>query len=112
MTAPRLNRKLTLEAPLRQSDGSGGYQTIWQPLGTVWAQIKARTGRETAQGGAPISAMSYRIVLRSAPFGSVQRPKPEQRFREGARLFLIQAVAEEDPDGRYLTCFATEETVV
>ncbi len=112
MTVPRLNRQLVLEAPVRQSDGSGGYAIVWQALGSVWAQITARTGRETAQVGAPISAMSYRIVVRSAPYGAAERPKPEQRFREGTRLFLIQAVAEEDADGRYLTCFATEETVI
>lgn len=112
MKTPRLNRQLVLEAPERLSDGSGGFITAWQPLGTLWAEVIARTGRETAQSGAPISAMSYRILVRGAPFGSPQRPNPEQRFRDGARLFLIQAVAEEDLDGRYLTCFATEETAV
>jgi SPP1 family predicted phage head-tail adaptor len=112
MKTPRLNRQLVLEAPERVSDGAGGYVTEWQPLGMLWAQITARTGRETALVGAPISAMSYRIVVRGAPYGAPERPKPEQRFREGERLFIIQAVAEEDVDGRYLTCFATEETAV
>lgn len=112
MTGPRLNRRLVLEAQQRLSDGAGGFTTSWQPLGTVWAAITARTGRETATAGAPISAVSYRIVVRGAPFGSPQRPKPEQRFREGERVFVIQAVAEEDADGRYLTCFATEETAI
>ena len=108
----RLNRQLVLEAQQRLDDGAGGYSTDWQPLGTLWASVTARTGRETATAGAPISAVSYRIVVRGAPFGSPQRPKPEQRFREGARLFIIQAVAEDDPDGRYLTCFATEEIAI
>ncbi|MEE4189104.1 MAG: head-tail adaptor protein [Roseobacter sp.] len=112
MNAPRLNRKLILEAQDRQGDGAGGYVTVWQPLGAIWAEVTARTGRETAQSGAPISAMRYRIITRSAPFGAPERPKPEQRFREGERYFLIEAVAEEDADGRYLTCFATEETVI
>lgn len=112
MTSPRLNRRLLLEAPDRQPDGGGGYSVVWQAVGTLWAQVTARTGRETAQAGAPISSMSYRIVVRGAPFGDPARPKPEQRFREGERLFVIQAVAEEDSDGRYLTCFATEETAL
>lgn len=112
MTLPHLNRRLALEAPVRQQDGGGGFVTLWQTLGTLWAEVTARTGRETAIADAPISAMSYRIVVRAAPVGALERPKPEQRFREGDRIFRILAVAEEDPAGRYLTCFATEETAI
>lgn len=112
MKTPRLNRKLVLETPNRLSDGAGGFVVAWQSLGIVWAEVTARTGRETTQAAAPISAMNYRIVVRATPHGSVDRPKPEQRFRAGERVYLIRAVAEEDPDGRYLTCFASEETAV
>lgn len=112
MTVPQLTRKLVLEAPNRQADGSGGFDMVWEPLGILWAEVTARTGDEIARADAPISAMRYRIVVRGAPFGAPQRPKPEQRFRENQRTFRIQAVAEEDPAGRYLTCFATEERAV
>lgn len=112
MKTPRLNRKLVLEAPQRTEDGAGGYVETWQALGTVWAQVTARTGREIVQSGAPISAMGCKIVVRGASFGDAQRPRPEQRFREGERVFVIQAVAENDANGRYITCFATEESTV
>ncbi|MEP2470244.1 phage head closure protein [Roseobacter sp.] len=112
MTTPRLNRRLLLEAPQRLSDGAGGYVETWQALGTVWAQITPRSGRETAQPIAAMSKMSYRILVRGAPVGDAQRPAPDQRFREGERLFTIQAVAENDANGRFLTCFATEEVAV
>lgn len=112
MKTPRLNRKLVLEAPQRLDDGAGGYVDSWQALGTLWAQITARSGRETAQANAPTSAVSYRIMVRGAPFGNPERPMPDQRFREGVRLFRIQAVAEDDANGRYITCYATEETAV
>tara|TARA_R110002094_G_scaffold26830_2_gene39525 strand:- start:797 stop:1135 length:339 start_codon:yes stop_codon:yes gene_type:complete len=112
MSAPVLSHALILEAPERAEDGAGGFVEGWVVLGTLWAQIEARTGRETAQGGAPISRVSHRIVVRGGPFGSQQRPKPQQRFRDGARVFAIEAVAERDRDGRYLTCFVAEEEVV
>ena len=112
MNAPRLNRKLVLEAPERLSDGGGGYVNGWQPLGVLWAEVTPRTGGETAQSGAPISRMSYRITVRGAPMGSSQRPAAQQRFREDERIFTIEAVTERDPEGRYLTCFAQEEQVV
>jgi len=110
MTAPVLNRRLVLEAQERQQDGSGGFVMAWQPLGTLWAQVTARTGREAALADAPVSATSYRILVRGAPMGAPDRPEPEQRFRENTRIFRIVAVAEDDPAGRYLTCFALEET--
>lgn len=112
MKTPRLNRKLVLEAPQKTEDGAGGYVEVWNALGTLWAQVTARTGRETAQSGTSVSAMSYKIVVRGAPFGNAERPTPDQRFRDGARVFVIKAVADDDANGRYITCFATEETAV
>ncbi len=109
MKTPRLNRKLVLEAPVRAADGSGGCTESWQALGTHWAEVTARSGAERQVAGVPVSRVSYRIVVRGAPEGSVMRPAPDQRFREGDRRFVIRAVAERDGRGQYLTCFADEE---
>jgi len=111
MKQVQLNRKLVLEAPERVADGAGGFSVTWVALGEVWAEVTARTGREKAGEATPISTMGYRIVVRSAPVGAASRPRPEQRFREGARLFRISAVAESDGAGRYLTVYADEEVV-
>lgn len=112
MSVPRLNRQLVLEAPDVLVDGAGGFVQGWVPLGRVWANVTARSGRETAQSGAPVSRMGFRIIVRSAPAGSDKRPTAQQRFREGDRIFTIEAVAEHDPEGRYLSCVAQEEQVV
>ncbi|MDK3072945.1 head-tail adaptor protein [Sedimentitalea sp. JM2-8] len=111
MNGPHLNRLLSLEAPIRIADGAGGYVETWAVLGEHWAEVRSRTGRERDEAGVPISTVSYNIVVRSAPFGSTARPMPQQRFRDGQRLFVIQAVAERDREGRFLTCFADEELV-
>jgi len=107
--APRLNRKLVLEGTLRSPDGAGGFSEVWVPLGTLWAEVNARTGRERAEAGTPVSTVSYRIVVRAAPVGAPSRPGPQQRLRDGARVYVIQAVSEHDLEGRFLTCFADEE---
>ena len=44
----------------------------------------------------------------NAPFGAASRPRPDQRLREGARVFDILTVAEFDPAGRYLEIEAEE----
>lgn len=104
-----LNRKLVLEEALRTSDGFGGFDETWQALGTLWANVNTGAGAEGATAGGAFSVVKYRIVVRSAPFGAVSRPKPDQRFREGSRLFVIEAVAEHDGGGKFLECWAREE---
>ncbi|MEL7124578.1 MAG: head-tail adaptor protein [Pseudomonadota bacterium] len=112
MSAPRLNRRLTLETPQRVSDGAGGFEEAWVPLGVLWAELTARAGREAQVGGAPVSMVPYSIVVRGAPVGHPERPVARQRLRDGARVFHIRSVAERDPAGRYLVCAADEEVAV
>ncbi len=107
-----LNRSLVLEAPVRVSDGAGGFTETWQTQGTLWAEVSARTGRETIGGDASLSKTGYRITVRAAPHGAPSRPAPEQRFRDGTRIFRILSVAGRDQAGRFLTCFAEEEVAV
>ena len=112
MAGVTLNRRLILEAPERVADGAGGFIRSWNVIGALWADIAARTGRETVDGEAQMSSAGYRITVRAAPHGAPSRPKPEQRLRSGARIFHITAVTEQDAAGRYLTCHAIEEVAV
>lgn len=109
MNAPQLNRTLVLEGVVRTPDGAGGFTTTWTALGTLWAEVLPGSGSDTLGEERMLSAVPYRITVRGAPVGSGSRPVAGQRFREGARLFWIQAVTERDQFGRYLTCFSREE---
>lgn len=109
MNAPQLNRALVLEGVVRTPDGAGGFTEAWTVLGTLWAEVLPGSGSDTLGEERMLSAVPYRVTVRGAPVGSGSRPKAGQRFREGTRLFLIQAVTERDPFARYLTCFAREE---
>ncbi len=106
---PDLTRRLVLETPERVPDGAGGFTTSWTPLGEIWAEVKRASGRDRASEFASVTSAQYRITLRAAPVGQPSRPRAEQRFVEGPRVFLIRAVAEADVGNRYLTCFAEEE---
>ncbi|MGB4829148.1 MAG: head-tail adaptor protein [Paracoccaceae bacterium] len=109
MKAPHLNRALELEAATRVPDGAGGFSTVWVSQGTLWSEIVAGSGRDPAGVELILTSVPYRITVRAAPVGAASRPKVEQRFREGLRLFSILAVAERDQAGHYLTCFCKEE---
>lgn len=109
MKAPMLNRRLVLEARSDLPDGAGGQAQGWVPIGTLWAEVAPRSGREARTTGAPVSRATHRITLRAAPIGSQRRPQPQQRFVEGSRIYHITAVREADAFGTYLLCDATEE---
>ncbi|MGM0583581.1 MAG: head-tail adaptor protein [Pseudomonadota bacterium] len=107
--APVLDRRLVLEEARGSADGAGGEVREWVSLGVLWASVDARSGREVDRGPREGSRVSHRILVRAAPAGSAARPRADQRLREGARVFRIRAVAEADPRGRFLTCWAYEE---
>ncbi len=109
MKAPHLNRALELEAATRVPDGAGGFSTAWTSQGTLWAEIAPGAGRDPAGEELTLTSVPYRITVRAAPVGAAGRPRPEQRFREGLRIFTILAVTERDPAGHYLSCFCREE---
>ncbi|MCK0101660.1 head-tail adaptor protein [Pseudohalocynthiibacter sp. F2068] len=107
--AVRLNRKLELQEALQIADGAGGFTKTWSSLGTLWAELEPGSGSESADQLLTLSSVPYRITVRGAPDGAPSRPKPDQRFIEGSRVFRILAVTERDLDGRYLICFTREE---
>lgn len=112
MTAVSLNRRLALEAPTRVPDAAGGYAETWVELGVLWADIRARSGREAAGEAVSLSKTGYRILVRATQYDAPSRPQAGQRFRDGNRIFQIRSVAEYDAKVRYLTCFCEEEVAV
>jgi head-tail adaptor len=112
MSGRRMNRALVLERQDRVSDGAGGLSPTWIALGTLWAEVRGTAGGMQGMQGVETSKVQLKIVVRSAPVGNTMRPEPDQRFREGTRLYRINAVVEDDPSGRFVTCFASEEVAV
>ncbi|MEH6833856.1 MULTISPECIES: phage head closure protein [Falsihalocynthiibacter] len=111
MSVPKLNRQLVLEAPERVADNSGGFVEKWAALGTHWAAIDPGAAREKAGDFLTISSTSLKITVRAAPYGAPSRPKADQRFIEGARIYRIQAVTDAYESGQYLVCICQEEVV-
>ncbi len=112
MRSVSLSRPLLLMQSQRSPDGAGGFSQTEVALGTVWAQMRPMTGRNTAQGGAALSLQRFKITVRAAPVDSPERPRPDQILMDGDRRFLIQSVAELDDFGRILICHAVEEVAL
>jgi len=107
MTTPKLSVRLTLERPLRQPDGGGGWTLGWEALGSLWADVAPSAGREIAVGDRPAQRVTHRIILRLSPDESA-RPRPDQRPRSGDRIYAIRGVSEHEGGRAYLTVWAEE----
>lgn len=109
MRPVRLTHPLVLEARTGLPDGAGGREPGWVALGTLWAEMRLHSGGERTEAGLALSRLSWRVIVRAGGAGATSRPVAGQRFRDGARVLAVEAVAMEDPAGRYLTCFCREE---
>ena len=69
-----LNRRLVLETAVQIADGAGGFAESWVELGTLWADIRARSGREASGEAVALSTTGFRVVVRAAPHGAESRP--------------------------------------
>lgn len=105
---PTLNRKLVLQERVSTPDGSGGYTVDWVALGTLWTDMRPIRGNERVLAGRRVSSTAWRITTRAGAVGSPSRPRPDQRFVEGERVFNILAVAEIAGNAKYLECWAEE----
>lgn len=107
VSAP-LSQRLALETRVHAPDGGGGLRDSWIGLGVHYAAIQPVSGAETRVGSQQAQRVTHRVTIRSAPYGAGARPRADQRFRAGARVFDIKAVFEGDLRGSRLTCLCEE----
>ncbi|MEM9046927.1 MAG: head-tail adaptor protein [Pseudomonadota bacterium] len=99
MIPPALTHQFTLETPVESPDSGGGFSRSWNPIGILWGAVTTRSSREELAGLRPAAKIRHRVVVRSAPIGSPQRPRPEQRLRRGDRIFAILGVVDHEMQG-------------
>ena len=98
-----LRTRLTLEAPTRTGDGGGGASVVWETVAQVWAAVRPLTGDEAVTLDRVAGTSSYEIVIRYRDDVTL-----EMRFRDGARVWDINAAFDPDARRRWLKCLAEE----
>jgi SPP1 family predicted phage head-tail adaptor len=63
LAAGKLDRRITLKAPVATQDAAGQSDLTWTDVATVWAQVLPLRGRElvTAQADVPQADLKIRI---------------------------------------------------
>lgn len=102
-TIGQLRHRLTLEAPVRISDGAGGAFETWQSIAELFAAMRAIGGNEAVAHDRVTGRITHEFWLR--PRGDLA---PGLRIRLGARIFHIHAVLIADEHGRRMRCLCEE----
>lgn len=98
-----LRHRVTLQHAVRTPDEGGGADLLWTDVAAVWASVEAGSGsvRDASDRIDTRTRTKIRTRFRT---GIV----PGMRFVEGARVFNIQAVLDEDGNRRWLLCLCEE----
>jgi len=89
-----LRRRVTLQAPIRISDGGGGVTVAWSNVAVLWAEIRGLSGAGVVIAEGLQGKVSHEITIRKRTDVS-----PAMRLTYGARVFVIWAVLDGDgPD--------------
>jgi SPP1 family predicted phage head-tail adaptor len=104
MTDPgTLRHRLVLEAPVETADGAGGVARSFATVTTLWAALVPVTARGDVVAADLGASVTHRIVIRSGLDLTTRH-----RLREGARIFRIVALRDQDGSGRFIEIDAEE----
>lgn len=98
-----LRQRVSIERPVRTSDGGGGAQESWELVAEVWAQIRPLSGSERVEADGLAGKVSHETIIRYR-----DDVEPEQRLAFDSRLFDIRAVLDVDERRRFLRCLVEE----
>ncbi|MDR6815268.1 SPP1 family predicted phage head-tail adaptor [Neorhizobium sp. 2083] len=99
-----MTARLDLQAPQAVPDGQGGATVAWEVMASLWARIEPVSFVVEEQAAGEGGTISHRIWVRFREDVSAG-----QRFRKGARTFLVRLVHDPDETRRYLVCQCEEE---
>ena len=98
-----LNRRLTLQAPVDTPDGAGGSTRSHTDVTTLWAKVEPLSARSDIVAANAGATITHRIVIRRGPDITTRH-----RFVEGARIYRVVAVRDEDSSRRFRVIHAEE----
>lgn len=96
-TIGAMRHRLVLETPLDTPDGAGGAARVWDTVATVWAGLRPISAGERVDADAEEHAVTHRVLIRWRDDVTAG-----DRFRLGARIFEIRALADPEERQRFL----------
>lgn len=96
MDLAKLNRRVTLQAPVDVDDGQGGKTRSWKKIGQAWVEASPIAGKEGIVAGTLSATQPWRVVMRFR--SDVTTANRMIADWAPGRIITIQSC--QDPDGR------------
>jgi SPP1 family predicted phage head-tail adaptor len=101
-----MRERVTLQQPVRMTDGGGGADTSWTEVATLWAAVLVVGGQEHVAAEMLSGEVTHEVLLRYR-----SGVAPSMRFQWGGRTLDILAVLAPDGTRRRLRCLCRERTL-
>ncbi len=98
-----LNKRITLQAPTRISDGMGGYVNAWIDIATVYAAIWPISANDVIQANSSTMLVTHRIRVR---YRSVL--KTAWRVKFGGNFYTIVSILNPNMARKHLDLLCKE----
>lgn len=98
-----LNQRAIIEAQTSVPDDGGGATGDWQTITTVWLKIAPISGRDVFGPDRNEQRIRHRLTMWRNPAITAG-----MRARINTRIFTIQAILDEGPQGALMTLLAEE----
>ena len=93
LAAGRLRHRITIRRQTRTAKPKGGFETVWNDVADIWAEVIGLNGREAVIGQALQGISTFRVTIRWRTDLS-----DADQLRHGALDLNIRSIT--DPDGR------------
>lgn len=100
-----LRHQCILQEATNQTDSFGDTQEVWSAVATVWAFIRAASGRELFEAATVQAELSHLVTIRYRA-----GVWPGMRFLFNGRLLYITSVNNTEEVGEHLLCNAIERS--
>lgn len=105
MRAGQMRHRITIQNFTTIELPSGSEKEVWFDVATVWAEVKAISGRELLTAGAEMSEVTLRVWLRyRADVGSASRILWQQQGRERMAYNIVSAIPDPKAGRLELLC--------
>lgn len=98
--AGKLDQRVKVQRYTKTEDGMGGGEKSWITQFTVWAMVKAMSGRERNMGTQTESSAKYRVIIRRSSDSKTITEK--DRIEWNGKTMNIRFIADEGDRKQFL----------
>lgn len=99
LNAGELTERIEIQAPVKVSNGRGGFTTTWITLATVWAREWTVSSGDKTEANQPVLVRIKKFKIRFR-----RGMRTEYRIKSGNQYYSITGIDTDRKEALFLTC--------